>query len=317
MLSSLVFSVLTGSLLWGGPHSHSRQTAQLPPNKLSAADALRHIAADRDPYWVRAREEVYRRQEVIFAQDREERARGESLSKIIHGDPDDNAIALTFDDGPHRAFTPKLLEILRKENVPATFFVVGFQAEAQQDLIRDIVADGNEVGNHTYHHVSLPKIDPIYVADEIKACGAVIREITGKAPHLFRPPGGQYTGDVQQVAEALGYTTVLWTADPGDYASPGEQTILQRTLKTTRGGGIILLHDGIQETIDVLPTLIHALRARGFRFVSMDELIANRPDPVPAPRKVTPGSAPSEDTTEPLTKRKARRAPKPTPPVKG
>jgi peptidoglycan/xylan/chitin deacetylase (PgdA/CDA1 family) len=258
----------------------------LPPNKLSAEAALKRIQADRDPYWLQAREDVTRGQAAIFAQDREERARGERLAKIVHGDPESSEIALTFDDGPHHAFTPRLLDVLQRENVKATFFVVGFQAEAEPDLVRRMVAEGHALGNHTYHHVSLPKIEPVYVADEIKACGHVLKGITGRAPHLFRPPGGQYTPDVERVAEALGYTTVLWTADPGDYASPGTSTIFDRTVNTTRGGGILLLHDGVEQTIDVLPTLIHTLRAEGYRFVTVDELMRHRRVPTPAPRRI-------------------------------
>ncbi|MGV3617384.1 MAG: polysaccharide deacetylase family protein [Fimbriimonas sp.] len=247
---------------------------------------MRRIAADRDPYWLSARLEVTRSQAAIFDQDRAERRRGERLAKIVHGDPAQREIALTFDDGPHPAFTPRLLEVLRRERVPATFFLVGFQAEAQPDLVRTIEADGNEIANHTYHHVSLPKIDPVSAADEIKACGKVLQRITGRAPHLFRPPGGRYTPEVERIAEALGYTTVLWTADPGDYASPGTAIILDRTLRETRNGGILLLHDGIDQTIDVLPTLIHALRAEGFEFVTVDTLIRHRGEPVPDPRRV-------------------------------
>lgn len=275
MVRTVGLSLLIGGCMGVGTHAVGH-TGTVAPNKLSSEEALRRIAADKDPYWLSARADVTRSQASIFAQDRDERRKGERFAKIVHGDPTSPEIALTFDDGPHRAFTPRLLDVLRKEGVPATFFLVGFQAEAQPDLVQAIQADGNEIGNHTYHHVSLPKIDVVSSADEIKACGKVIQRITGRAPHLFRPPGGRYTPEIQQVAEALGYTTVLWTADPGDYASPGTQTILDRTLHETRNGGILLLHDGIEQTIDVLPTLIHQLRAKGFRFVTMDDLIRHR-----------------------------------------
>jgi peptidoglycan/xylan/chitin deacetylase (PgdA/CDA1 family) len=284
MSASRLFRTLGLSLLVGGcvgVSSHAAGHSGVAPNLLSRDEAMRRIAADRDPYWLSARAEVTRSQSSIFVQDREEKRHGERLTKIVHGNPASPEIALTFDDGPHRAYTLRLLEVLRREHVPATFFLVGFQAEAQPDLVRAIEANGHEIGNHTYHHVSLPKIDVVSSADEIKACGKVIQRITGRPPHLFRPPGGQYTPDVQQVAEALGYTTVLWTADPGDYASPGTQTILDRTLHCTRNGGILLLHDGIDQTIDVLPTLIETLRAKGFRFVTVDDLIRHQAKPVP------------------------------------
>ena len=289
MSAARIVRTLGFSLLVGGcVSSHAVGPSGVAPNLLTRDEAMRRIAADHDPYWLSARAEIDRSQSSIFAQDRDERRHGRRLAKIVHGDPDSPEIALTFDDGPHRAYTPRLLEVLRREHVPATFFLVGFQAEAQPDLVRSIAADGHEIGNHTYHHVSLPKIDVISAADEIKACGKVIQRITGRAPHLFRPPGGQYTPEVQQVAEALGYTNVLWTADPGDYASPGTQTIFDRTLRGTRNGGILLLHDGIDQTIDVLPTLIEALRAKGFRFVTVDELL-----------KRARASTPQRDSTRP------------------
>jgi peptidoglycan/xylan/chitin deacetylase (PgdA/CDA1 family) len=135
---------------------------------------------------------------------------------------------------------------------------------------------GHRLANHTYHHVSLPKIPEAYVDDEIRACGNVLQSITGKPCHLFRPPGGEYNRAIAQIAQNLGYTVVLWTNDPGDYASPGEDVILQRTLKKATPGGIILLHDGVEQTIKILPRLIATLRKQGYTFVTIDAIIAER-----------------------------------------
>ncbi len=199
--------------------------------------------------------------------------RGIRTEKILRGDPSRREIALTIDDGPHPVYTPRLLQILAQNGVPATFFVVGEQAERYPELIRAEVAAGNSVGNHTYDHVSLIKIPPEYIDTEIEACGEVIKRITGKSPHLFRPPGGEYNRAVSEAAEALGYKMILYSDDPGDYAEPGTQVIETRTLDTISDGGIILLHDGSAQTLTILPQIIQRLKARGFRFVTVDEML--------------------------------------------
>ena len=101
----------------------------------------------------------------------------------------------------------------------------------------------------------------------------MLANITGAPPHLFRPPGGDYDKDVAEVSEALGYTIVLWTDDPGDYASPGDQVISKRLLARVSNSGIILIHDGIRQTLDVLPRIITYLKKRGFEFVTIDQML--------------------------------------------
>jgi peptidoglycan-N-acetylglucosamine deacetylase len=231
------------------------------------------LALDPDKFWQKAKEEVYRSVLEIMAQHRAELARGLRYHKLIHGDRRRKTIALTFDDGPHPRVTPRLLRILKRYNAHATFFVVGEMAEKYPQGIRDEIAAGHNVGNHTYHHANLTRIPDDMVATEIKACHDVIRSITGTHPHLFRPPGGDYDAQVIETAEALNYTTVLWTDDPGDYASPGTRVIEQRTLRAAHNGGIILLHDGDEQTLDILPRLLDALKAKGFAFVTIDELM--------------------------------------------
>ncbi len=231
---------------------------------------------DNDPYWQMAKKEVYKSVEEVLAQHQAELRRGWKLHTFLRGATRKKLVALTFDDGPHPKFTPQLLQILRTEKVPATFFVVGEMAEKYPDLIQAEVADGHCVGNHTYHHVNLTKILAPDVATEIRACGDVIKRITGHTPHLMRPPGGDYDKDVAETADVLGYTTVLWTDDPGDYTSPGDPVIFQRLMRNINPGGVILLHDGIQETIDILPNIITTLRKRGYQFVTVDELMQEK-----------------------------------------
>ena len=204
---------------------------------------------------------------------------------LDHGDPRRKWLALTFDDGPHPAYTPKLLAILKQYNVRATFFLVGKMAEQYPDLVRAEMAAGHELGNHTYHHVNLLEIPVGAVATEIKACGEVIQGITGQAPGLFRPPGGDYDKRVAETAESLGYTMVLWTDDPADYASPGVKLVTSRVLCDLSDGGIVLLHDGVQQTVDLLAPLLAVLKAKGYEFVTADEMLPQRATPAPRPGK--------------------------------
>lgn len=245
----------------------------LAPNMLPAAAALALVEAERDKYWLNAKREVYKSTLELVAQHQTELARDLRSNVILRGDPRRREIALTIDDGPHPLYTPKLLQILKQSGVPATFFVVGEQAERYPALIRAEVSGGHSVGNHTYDHVSLIKIPPEYVDTEIKACGDVLARITGRTPRLFRPPGGEYNKGVAEAVEALGYKMVLYSDDPGDYADPGTRVIETRTLDTISEGGIILLHDGSAQTVVILPQIIQRLKARGFRFVTVDRML--------------------------------------------
>ena len=249
-----------------------RQVTALPPIRGAAPKVNAATMRKTDEYWQHAKEEIYRSPEELAAQDQREKRRGDWLPKLIRGNPRLKDLALTFDDGPHPAFTLRILDILRREKCPATFFVVGHQAELNPDLIRAEVAAGHTIGNHTFSHVTLTKIPDADVRIEYQACNDVINEITGQPPTYCRPPGGDYDKSVIQAATSVGLTTVLWTVDPADYDRPDENVLTRRTLSRLSNGGIILLHDGIEQTIQVLPQIIRIARKRGYRFVSLDEL---------------------------------------------
>jgi len=185
-------------------------------------------------------------------------------------------LALTFDDGPHTATTQPILDVLKQYRVPATFFFVGEMAERHPDLVRAAFKDGHSIGNHTYHHVTLVKLSEGDALTEVEACSNVLRAITGEKPHLFRPPGGQYTPVIERDTGALGYTTVLWTGDPGDYNRLHPAVIAQRTLQCARPGGIIILHSGVWQTVRALPYLIKSLRGEGYTLVSVDQMLQMR-----------------------------------------
>lgn len=244
-----------------------------PPNRLNRETALALERAEQDRYWLSARETVDKQVMELLAQHETELKKGLRHDKLLRGDPGRKWVALTFDDGPHPEYTPGILRLLKQYQVKATFFLVGEMAEKYPELVTAELTDGHSIGNHTYHHVSLTKMPQEYVATEIKACGEVLQSITGKAPRLFRPPGGDYSDSIAETVEALGYRLILWTDDPGDWASPGQQVILKRTLSAVNNGAIILIHDGIQETLDILPTILQAVKAQGYELVTIDQML--------------------------------------------
>ncbi|MGB8363691.1 MAG: glycosyltransferase, partial [Rhizomicrobium sp.] len=197
-------------------------------------------------------------------------------------------LALTFDDGPDAEWTPQILDILKAKHVPATFFVIGGNAEANPGIVQRILADGNELGNHTYTHPNLADTPPQAVMLELNATQRLVEALTGRSLRLFRPP---YLGDAEptdddeiapvEVAQDMGYLTVGEHVDPVDWALPGVKTIVQRVLDQVHRStpdmpaNIILLHDAggdRSQTVAALPLLIDRLRAQGYRFVLVSDL---------------------------------------------
>lgn len=216
--------------------------------------------------------ERYRPYATLLAKDESEREQGLRFNKIIRGDVHRPRLALTFDDGPHPVYTLALLNVLRRTHTPATFFVVGKQVEKNPALVQLEVAEGHEVGNHTYDHVNMTLLPPELIPLELDACDAAIKKATGASVRFFRPPGGDYNGDVIRDVSRRGYITTLWTDDPGDFQHPPAAVVLRRALGHLENGSIILLHDGIPQTIEVLPALINEARRRGYQFVTLGRL---------------------------------------------
>src|SRR4029079_18220665 len=199
------------------------------------------------------------------------------------------SIALTFDDGPDPTWTPAILDILKKENVPATFFVIGKNGDAYPDLLRRIVDEGHEVGNHTYTHPNLGEVPAGITTLELNANQRLIESVTGRSTVLFRPP---YFGDAEAdkpqevtpayLAQQMGYVMVGVRIDPGDCSLPvNADEVVKRTIDRaldtnpdTRGQ-VILLHDSGGDrsaTVAALPQIIRDLKAKGFKFVPVSEL---------------------------------------------
>lgn len=206
----------------------------------------------------------------------EELLRDKTLAKIAHGDPTRMEIALTFDDGPHPAFTPRLLDRLKQLDVRATFFVVGQKVDMSPEsaaLLRRMIKEGHDVANHTYHHFNLKLVPQELVESEIRLDNDAIRRACGLEPIFFRPSGGQYNSAVIQAAKRLHMIMVLWTDDPADYSQRFSSGVIEdRLLNHVRAGAIILLHDGIQQTYDMLPDFVARMRRYGYKFVTISEM---------------------------------------------
>ena len=191
---------------------------------------------------------------------------------ITSGPRGSGAVCLTFDDGPHPVLTPQLLDLLAEHKVPATFFLIGQEAEKYPDVVRRMTAEGHAIGNHSYSHPARELLSGRQAADEVARGSEVLAAILGASPTLYRPPRGKVTaGDLWRLRR-LGLTTVLWNVDPKDYAkkTPGEVRDWFGA-RPLRAGDLVLLHDIHPHAAEVLPDLIAATRGRGLRFTTVAE----------------------------------------------
>jgi peptidoglycan-N-acetylglucosamine deacetylase len=180
-------------------------------------------------------------------------------------------VALTFDDGPSE-YTDRYLDVLREKEVPATFFEIGQEMPGREATMRRILAEGDEIGDHTMNHVEYPGYAQIAGAAER------IRQYTGFRPCLFRPPGGAVDSSVIGTAGSLGLKTITWDVDPRDWSLPGTEEIYSNIVDNAKPGAIILMHDGggpRDETLAALPRVIDTLRARGYGFETVSALLGD------------------------------------------
>jgi len=186
-----------------------------------------------------------------------------------------SGVALTFDDGPDPEFTPRVLDVLRRYGVRATFFCVGMNASAYPELVARIVEEGHAVGNHTWSHPYLPDLSRDEVLRQVDATGAALAKVTGGAPTLVRPPYGSRTPDVLRWLASRELTTVLWDVDAGDWAAPPAAAITAQVTAATTAGSIVLMHDAGGDrggTVAALPAIIEHLLGRGHRCVTLPDL---------------------------------------------
>ena len=197
---------------------------------------------------------------------------GGGTGLVTNGPRVRKVVALTFDDGPSD-YTDDFLRVLREKGVPGTFFEVGQVMPGREDAMRQVLAQGGEIGDHTMDHVEYPGYA------QIAGAARRIEAVTHFKPCLFRPPGGGVNGSVVASAGSLGMRTVTWDVDPRDWSTPGTEAIYANVVGHTQPGSIVLMHDGggpRGETLAALPRIIDTLRGRGYRFTTVTELLGGR-----------------------------------------
>jgi len=213
---------------------------------------------------------------------------------LVQGAPNRHEIALTFDDGPNPPYTDRILDVLQREHVHATFFVVGRAAEAYPATLLRIAQDGEAIGNHTWDHPHMIVQSRAAMRSELLRTDAVIAKITGRHSSLMRPPFGARDFAVIAEAHKLGYRVVMWSVPlPMDWEQPGDATIARRVIDNVSSGSIIVLHDGNRglvcgrdkrttprecdrsQEIAATREIVEVLRARGYHFVTIPQLIVD------------------------------------------
>ena len=199
---------------------------------------------------------------------------------IKKGNDDQKVVALTFDDGPDEVYTPQVLDILKKYDVKATFFLVGENIERNADIVAREVEEGHEIGNHTYTHINVAKNGYNEIYNEIIKTQDIIKKITGEEPKLFRPPYRAISKNMCDIIKNKNMNIVLWSnLDPRDWSNPGVYYIVDTIDTKVENGNIILLHDynkvrcSKSQTVQALDSIIPKLKEKGYKFVTVSELI--------------------------------------------
>src|SRR5256714_14976626 len=209
-------------------------------------------------------------------------------------------IALTFDDGPNAKLTPKLLDLLAAHHIKATFFLIGENAAEYPDIVARERREGHEVANHSWSHPNFGKMSDEGVRSQLRRTDDAIRSATGSRPTLMRPPYGSVTARQKKwINQESGYRVILWDVDPLDWKRPGPPVVRNRILKETQPGSIVLSHDIHPGTIEAMPSTLDALEAKGFKFVTVSELIRMA---TPKPSHPSPqggGNPPASATPSP------------------
>lgn len=249
----LAFVVLAGGLAFAGWKAFVHQSNLKPALVTPSMNVRLEFSNDLDA-------RIYRVANESPVQDRSGRPR---------------LIALTFDDGPYPIYTPMLLDVLKELKVPATFFLIGRDAQQWPELARRIEADGHEVADHTYSHPNLDQETDDQVRDEVLQGRDVLWALTHdpSVRTLMRPPHGRYTERTLREVQSLGYSVVLWTYDGGDWRSLTARALEQQITEHATAPDIVLLHSGKLTTIEALPYVVDRFRKAGYRFVTVGTLL--------------------------------------------
>ncbi|GCE23285.1 polysaccharide deacetylase family protein [Dictyobacter kobayashii] len=195
---------------------------------------------------------------------------------FYHGSESHKEVALTFDDGPDITYTPEILAILSQYNLRATFFNIGQHVLAYPQITKAVYAAGHTIGNHSWNHPQLTALGPAQVLWQMEYTNQIIQQTIGIRPTLMRPPYGAINHMAHIQIENAGLLPIMWNVDSEDWKLQGVSSIVQTTLRETRNGSIILMHDGggnRTQTVAALPLIIQALEQRGYTIVPMQQLL--------------------------------------------
>lgn len=230
------------------------------------------------------------------------KAPGHRVSRVSVPGP---YVALTFDDGPSASLTPQVLDILNRYGARATFFVLGENAVRNKSILSRAVAEGHEIGSHTYSHIKMTANSEERIRQEMERTSAVIEEATGRRPMVMRPPYGATNARlVDMMYQNYGMSSVLWDIDTRDWQHPGVSVVVQRAVGGAKPGSIILLHDIHASTLAAVEGVVSGLQARGFKLVTVSQLISlgkraaqmsgqQAGQPLPAAAAAAPVAAPA------------------------
>ena len=200
---------------------------------------------------------------------------------------------MTFDDGPHPVLTPRLLDMLKASGIRATFFLIGQNAAEYPDIVRRIAAEGHEIGNHTWNHPQLTKLSPGALREEISRTSSTIAEIIGKPLVVMRPPYGATSACINRwMNREFGMKVILWSVDPLDWKYRNSARVESQILAGAQPGAIILSHDIHATTVAAMPNVFDSLLAKGYKFVTVSELIA-MDNPAPQVAHKEPSASPT------------------------
>lgn len=193
---------------------------------------------------------------------------------VCAAETQEKKMAITFDDGPLEQYTPVILDILHREQVPATFFCIGSRIGGKETLLRRIDAEGHVIGNHSFsHHFWFDMFGPDKMLEELQLVDNTVEKVTGKRPRLFRPPYGVTNPNLAKAIRRGQYTPIGWNIRSLDTVAKDKQELLERIKKGVRPGAVLLLHDSMEVTAQVLPELIQYLKQEGYTIERIDKLL--------------------------------------------
>ena len=192
------------------------------------------------------------------------------ISNADQTDPEEKLVALTFDDGPHPVYTEEILAVLAEEDVQASFFMMGKEAELYPEIVKKVSDAGHLIGNHTYTHVNVCQISAEETIEEMTRTNDILEGLTGKRPQFFRPPYGCKN---ETLEKQTGMFWIFWDVDTLDWSLQNTGQIYRLVVKNVGENDIILMHDAYPSTVEAVRELIPALQEMGYTFVTVDRLV--------------------------------------------